>query len=168
MKKLVLVLALAAGALAADAQVYLGGKLGLWSIKDKETQVNIAPEVGYRFNNQWAIATALNFNQVDPKHGNSYSIFEFNPYVRYTAARVGAVSFILDGSLGFNWTKPQVGDTKFGWSIGVRPGISVDLNRHWNFVANFGELGYQDYNDMKAYGYRFSTTDVNLGFYYNF
>ena len=82
---------------------------------------------------------------------------------------MGAVSFIFDGALGFNWasTEAQSG-SKFGWSAGVRPGLSVDLNRNWFFVASFGELGYRKRNDAEQYGYRFSTTDVNLGFYYNF
>ena len=82
---------------------------------------------------------------------------------------MGAVSFIVDGALGFNWASQEaVSGSKFGWSVGVRPGLSVDLNRNWNFVASFGELGYRKRNDVEQYGYRFSTTDVNLGFYYNF
>ena len=51
MKKIVLALALVGGTLAADAQVYLGGKLGLWSTKDKETNVTLAPEIGYKLSN---------------------------------------------------------------------------------------------------------------------
>ena len=64
--------------------------------------------------------------------------------------------------------KENVSGSKFGWSVGVRPGISVDLNRNWYFVASFGELGYSKRDEVERYGYRFSTTDVNLGFYYNF
>ena len=170
MKKIVLALALVGGTLAADAQVYLGGKLGLWSTKDQKTEVTLAPEIGYKLNKDFSLATALNYTLLDPKGDkNNVSVFEFNPYLRYTAARVGAVSFILDGALGFNWTSHEgASDSKFGWSAGVRPGISVDLNRNWFFVASFGELGYHKYNDVEQYGYRFSTTDVNLGFYYNF
>ena len=50
MKKIVLALALVGGTLAADAQVYLGGKLGLWSTKDEKTEVTLAPEIGYKLN----------------------------------------------------------------------------------------------------------------------
>ena len=56
MKKIVLALALVGGTLAADAQVYLGGKLGLWSTKDKETNVTLAPEIGYKLNKDFALA----------------------------------------------------------------------------------------------------------------
>ena len=170
MKKIVLALALVGGTLAADAQVYLGGKLGLWSTKDKETNVMLAPEIGYKLNKDFSLGTSINYSLNDPKgDNNNTSIFEFNPYLRYTACHVGAVSFIFDGALGFNWASAEAkSGSDFGWSVGVRPGISVDLNRNWNFVASFGELGYSKRNEVEQYGYRFSTTNVNLGFYYNF
>lgn len=170
MKKIVLALALVGGTLASNAQVYLGGKLGLWGTKDVKTEVTLAPEIGYKLSNNTAIGTSISYTLDDPKGDkNNSSVFEFNPYLRYTACRVGAVSFIVDGALGFNWASQEnVSGSKFGWSVGVRPGLSVDLNRNWNFVASFGELGYRKRNEVEEYGYRFSTTDVNLGFYYNF
>lgn len=170
MKKIVLALALVGGTLAADAQVYLGGKLGLWSTNDAKTEVTLAPEIGYKLNKHLSVATQFNYTLVDPMGDkNNTSFSEFNPFLRYTAARVGAVSFILDGGLGFNSiSKEDSSESKFGWSISVCPGILVDLNSNWFFVAGFGEFGYRKFNDVEQFGYRFSTTDVNLGFYYNF
>lgn len=175
MKKLVLAVALVGSALAANAQVYLGGKLGLVNMKDKNrgaesTAVTLAPEIGYKLSSNTAVGTTIGYSLIDPKGDkNNTSVFEFNPYVRYTAARVGAVSFILDGALGFNWASHEaVSGSKFGWSAGIRPGISVDLNRNWNFIAGFGEVGYSKVNEVETFGYDFGTTGVNLGFYYNF
>ena len=80
MKKIVLALALVGGTLAADAQVYLGGKLGLWSTKDKETNVTLAPEIGYKLSNNTAIGTSISYTLDDPKGDkNNSSVFEFNP-----------------------------------------------------------------------------------------
>ena len=82
MKKIVLALALVGGTLAADAQVYLGGKLGLWSTKDKETNVTLAPEIGYKLNKDFALGTSINYSLNDPKGDkNNTSVFEFNPYL---------------------------------------------------------------------------------------
>ena len=123
MKKIVLALALVGGTLASNAQVYLGGKLGLWGTKDVKTEVTLAPEIGYKLSNNTAIGTSISYTLDDPKGDkNNSSVFEFNPYLRYTACRVGAVSFIVDGALGFNWaSKENVSGSKFGWSVGVRP-----------------------------------------------
>ena len=119
MKKIVLALALVGGTLASNAQVYLGGKLGLWGTKDVKTEVTLAPEIGYKLSNNTAIGTSISYTLDDPKGDkNNSSVFEFNPYLRYTACRVGAVSFIVDGALGFNWASQEaVSGSKFGWSV---------------------------------------------------
>ncbi len=66
MKKIVLALALVGGTLASNAQVYLGGKLGLWGTKDVKTEVTLAPEIGYKLSNNTAIGTSISYTLDDP------------------------------------------------------------------------------------------------------
>lgn len=57
MKKLVLTLALVFGVLAANAQYFVGGQLGLlYDDASENTMITIAPEFGYAFNDTWTVA----------------------------------------------------------------------------------------------------------------
>lgn len=171
MKKLLLVLAVAVSSVAANAQVFVGGALGLNNVKvggAETTHVTIAPEVGFALNNQWTLATTLSYTLQSPKNGLDVSVFEFNPYARYTAAKWGAVSLIFDGGVGLNWSKVKGADADFGWSIGIKPGLAVNLSKNVTFVTHLGELGYSDRANVEAFGYDFNTTNVNFGVYYNF
>lgn len=69
MKKLVLTLALVFGVLAANAQYFVGGQLGLlYDDASENTMITIAPEFGYAFNDTWTVA------------GMSYGQFQFVLY----------------------------------------------------------------------------------------
>lgn len=171
MKKLLLVLAVTVTSVAANAQVFVGGKLGLLHTDNtilKNTEVTIAPEVGYQLNEKWAIGTELSYTLNSPKGGLDVSLFEFNPYVRYTAANWGAVSFIVDGGVGLNWAKVEGADSEFGWSAGIKPGLAVNLGKRFTFITHLGELGYADVANTKAYGYKFDTSSVDFGVIFNF
>lgn len=171
MKKFLLVLAVAASSVAASAQVFVGGALGLNNTKSmgvEVTNVTIAPEVGFALNDQWTLATTLSYTLSSPKNGLDVSVFEFNPYARLTAAKWGAVSLIFDGGVGLNWSKVEGSDSKFGWSIGIKPGLAVNLSKNVTFVTHLGALGYEDRANVETFGYNFNTTNVNFGVYYNF
>lgn len=63
MKKILMTLAVAFVAVAANAQVYVGGSLGVASSEilggDDVTTYQVLPEIGYNINNNWAIGTVL-------------------------------------------------------------------------------------------------------------
>ena len=65
MKKVLMTLAVAFVAVAANAQVYVGGNVGIASSKsgngDNVTTYKVLPEVGYNINKDWAVGTTLGF-----------------------------------------------------------------------------------------------------------
>lgn len=194
MKKLFLSLIVAVCSLAASAQAYVGGQVGLWRNTDaNHTSFKLAPEVGYKLSNQWALGLSIGFAH---NYDNDFKVngFEVDPYVRYTVAKAGPVSFFLDGGFGFATAKAKYGDWKSDsynqWQIGIKPGVKVSLSKKVDFIASMGFLGYRDNDDLpstgiskldklinkyspsvygeKGFGFDFKTSDLNFGLIYNF
>lgn len=194
MKKLFLSLIVAICSLAASAQVYVGGQVGLWRNTDaNHTSFNLAPELGYKLSNQWELGLSIGFahNYYD---GTKVNGFEVDPYVRYTVAKAGPVSFFLDGGFGFATAKAKRGDWKSDsfnqWQIGIKPGVKVSLSKKVDFIASMGFLGYRDNDDVKVtgigdlndfvedaipsvygekgFGFDFKTSNLKFGLIYNF
>ena len=67
MKKIIMTLAAAIIAVSASAQVYMGGSVGISSVKigggDSETTYKVLPEIGYNLNDKWAIGAYLGFGK---------------------------------------------------------------------------------------------------------
>lgn len=174
----------AVAAMTVNAQVFLGGSLAFeaWSSQklagDKsETVFKILPEVGYSFNEDWAIGMVIGyeqdkFNGVRKVSGAvSESAFSVAPYARYSFAHVGKVNFFVDGGLDFTSA------TKADWkkiSVGFKPGLSVNLTDHWSFVSHLGFLGWEqldpdgDDNNVSKFGLNLSGSNITFGMYYNF
>ena len=172
MKKFLLALAIAAGSFAAaDAQVFLGGRLGLMhNSKSETTHVSVAPEVGYVLNNKWTVAADLSYDlQEKAGSGRDLNTFTFNPYARYTAASWGPVNLIFEGAVNLGWEKVKGADAQFTWGVGVRPGLAVNVSPRVSLVTRMGFLGYRD-SDVNGtvYGYDLSSKDLSFGVYYNF
>ena len=94
MKKFFMTLAAAIIAVSASAQVYVGGNVGISSVKiaggDSETAYKFLPEFGYNIDRDWAVGMVVGWGKGDPveieEHlKNAAKTFEINPYVRYTA-----------------------------------------------------------------------------------
>lgn len=188
MKKLFLSLIVAVCSLAASAQVYVGGQVGLWRNTDaNHTSFNLAPELGYKLSDQWELGLSIGFAH-DYNKGGKVNGFEVDPYVRYTVAKAGPVSFFLDGGFGFATFKAKKGDWKSDsynqWQIGIKPGVKVSLSKKVDFIASMGFLGYRDNDDItginyidenvpsiygeKGFGFDFSTSNLKFGLIYNF
>lgn len=188
MKKLFLSLIVAVCSLAASAQAYVGGQVGLWRNTDaNHTSFNLAPELGYKLSDQWDLGLSIGFAH-DYEKGLKINGFEVDPYVRYTVAKAGPVSFFLDGGFGFATVKAKKGDWKSDsynmWQIGIKPGVKVSLSKKVDFIASMGFLGYRDNDDVtgindlderipsiygeKGFGFDFSTNDLKFGLIYNF
>ena len=125
MKKVMLMVAFMVAAVAASAQVYIGGSLGVSSNKDyyadgdvePDATVNFhfTPEIGYNLDENWAVGLGLTFDftknpvdedgdkvrGIDPK----YFGFEIAPYARWTFARWNKVSLFLEGGLAYGFDK---------------------------------------------------------------
>ena len=123
MKKIILTALVAVASLSANAQVWLGGSLGFGheNVKDtsKETTFTIAPEVGYKLNDNWDIAIGLGFGfeNYDPEKGVQIKTtsISVNPYARYTFAKAGIASFFVDGGFNVGHVKE---DIKNGYNLG--------------------------------------------------
>ena len=79
MKKLVLTLDLVFGVLAANAQYFVGGQLGLlYDDASENTMITIAPEFGYAFNDTWTVAGMIGYTHMD-----NFNSFYIAPYARW-------------------------------------------------------------------------------------
>jgi len=171
MKKLLLVAVIACAAISANAQVYLGGTAGVWRNDDngaKTTSFQITPEIGYNFNESWAIGASLGY--IYEKDNAKKSAFGISPYVRYSYYENEVVRLFLDG--GFGYMRTKVGDnSENGFEVGIRPGIAIKLNDTFSMIGKVGFLGYRkDYllEAGKSYGLALSGEDVALGIQVNF
>jgi len=192
MKKIMMTLAAAVVAVSASAQVYLGGTVAFQSSKpntatifgDKSaTRFEINPEVGYNFNDSWAVGVNVGFASVKgtwdelgygaAKDGEkATTAFTVAPYARYTYAKLGPVSLFLDGKVSYTTVKDSYNEL----GINIVPGVAFAASDKVSFVAKLGDgLGWNQAkakgSDVKnnKFGIDFDTlTALQFGLYYNF
>ena len=140
MKKILMTMVAAFAAVSMNAQVSLGGSVAFeaWSSQknagDKsETVFKILPEVGYNLTDEWAIGTVIGYqsDKFNGVSGISESAFTFNPYARYTFAKLGKVNLFVDGGVDFTSA------SKSDWTeiaVGFKPGLAINLNENFSFV----------------------------------
>ena len=151
MKKIILSAIIAACAITANAQTWIGGELGFNSttyksgdVKETVSNVTISPEIGYNLNENWAVAAKIEFSHFED--GNTGNSVGFNPYVRYTFAKTGNLSFFIDG--GLFWTNIHYkGDDKNAnnFGIGFNPGLAYSISKKVSLVAHIGDFSYNHY-----------------------
>ena len=169
MKKVLLLLVVAMAGLAANAQVYTGGSLSIWG-SDGNHSFRLAPEVGYNFSDQWAVAGTLLFEHAKAG-GTKATGFALAPYVRYTFLRNERVDLFVDGGIGFATSKIKgASDRTNGFEFGFRPGLSIKATQRLSLVAKVGFLGYRDdyLNYSNGGGVSVSGEDLSFGLYYSF
>lgn len=180
MKKIMMTMAAAMMAVTMNAQVYLGGSFAFeaWSSQKKagdksETVFKIMPEIGYNLTDEWAIGTVIGFqsDKFAGVNGVSESAFTFNPYARYTFAKLGKVNFFVDGGVDFTTA------SKADWNeiaIGFKPGLAINLTDKFSFVSHLGFIGWDqlnpdgDDNNVSNFGLDLSGMNLTFGLYYNF
>lgn len=175
MKKIYMTLVAAMFAVCASAQIYVGGNVGIASYEfndHDETVYSILPEVGYKFNDNWAAgvmfgwskgALTTNSNGLDIEH--LAKTFEIYPYARYTFLHTKLINVFCDGGIGYRHYNG--GDDEL--SIGLKPGIELKLDK-FSLIAHVGFIGYQkdDNIDESIWGMDFNGNNIMLGVYYNF
>ncbi len=170
MKKVILSFLVAFVAIAANAQnLYVGGSLSiLHDDKSDVTQFGIAPEIGYNFNEKWAIGGEISYVHMknDDLKGNAFSIA---PYVRFSFYENDLIRLFIDGQVGFSTSKVDGADSENGFGIGFKPGIAFRLSDNFSAIAKYGFLGYRDeYCGSSVSGLDLSSKDLNIGFIYEF
>lgn len=173
MKKIFMAAIIAMSAVAANAQVWVGGKIAL-DIEDEKatdktnTVFQFSPEVGYKLSENVDVAVALAFASVKKGDADATTAFGVNPYVRYSFAKCGNVSFFVDGGVEYaTWSTG--GST---WGIGVRPGVAFAVSEKVGLVGHLGYIGYQkdskSLGDNSRFGVGVDNTNLTVGVYYNF
>ena len=188
MKKILLMVLVAVVSLTANAQFYVGGEAGLWRNADNNnTNFTLRPEVGYQLNSKWDLGLSLGY--VHDYDGNKkhdeytkFNSFEINPYARWTYAKLGPVNLFLEMGLGIETYKVKIGDddlekkgdAQTAWSLGFKPGLSIDVAKHLQFITHLGFLGYHDsddnYNNHKqdGFGFKLQSENLTVGLLYKF
>ena len=185
MKKIMMTLAAIAVAATMNAQVYVGGSLGFESQScdgNSETFYKIMPEIGYNLNEDWAVGVVLGYGESKEKDKvgratittDKEKFFSINPYARYTFAKFDKINLFVDGGVEYAHYDNN-GDKANAFSIGLKPGVAVNLNDKLSFVAHAGFLGYinakKDEEGAKAlntFGFDLDATNLSFGVYYNF
>ena len=189
MKKFFLTLMVAIFALTANAQFYVGGETGLWRNTDNNnTDFTLRPEFGYELNEKWDIGLGFGFshNYDGAKKHDEYTTkvntFEINPYARWTYAKLGPVNLFLEMGFGLESYKVKVGDdnaevksdAQTAWNLGVKPGLSINVAKHLQFITHLGFLGYRGSDDKfnghknDGFGFNLQSEDLTLGLIYKF
>lgn len=158
---------------AANAQVYVGGGVGIGSTDNGDesaTFYKFVPEIGYNLDKNWAVGVALGWTGTGKGGQKS---FEINPYARYTFIHSQYINVFVDGGLGYAHDYNAGADDDHMY-IGVKPGLAVNLSSKLSFVTHVGFLGYDHvkYNnlDRKAntWGLDVDGRNIIFGLYYNF
>ena len=177
MKKIILSAIVAVCAISANAQVWAGGRLGFVATSgdayaETQTQLTIAPEVGYAINEKVDIAAALNFSLLNNRNGvkdQNFTTIEIEPYARYTFAEAGIAKFFVDGYVSFGSYKQKGFDATTAFGVGVRPGVKVALADNVNLVTTLGSLGYYSVkDDYDRFGFDLNSKGLTFGLYFNF
>ncbi len=180
MKKFLMTLVAAAMvAVSANAQVYVGGSVGISSNSAGDddnsvtnTSYTFVPEVGYNFNEDWAVGAAFGWTGTTKGGSKSVSV---NPYVRWTCVHSKYINLFFDG--GVDYTHYYDGSNNPSTDrlrLGIKPGIAVNINEHVSFVSHIGFAGWNhtSYKDsdyeVDSWGVSASGNNITFGLYYNF
>lgn len=132
------------GTNAQDYNWFIGGKAGFHNGKKNDTRTTvytIAPEVGFRFSENFALATYFEYRHSNQKQsGKKVTSNEIvlAPYLRYTFLKSGIINVFVDGTAAFG-----LSDLK-GFEAGIRPGIAMNVTKRLSLVANLGFIGYNN------------------------
>lgn len=205
MKKCIILTLTVLCSLAANAQVWVGGALGYENSKDegnKNTTTTIAPTIGYELSEKWSVGLEFSMLSTDSEtesplsnghvmHRNSKpKSFTVMPFVRYTYAQVGKVSFYIDGGVGYGQEKvsstysvegpyasdyyaPNNGERKdTNFQISFRPGVKYAISDHLELESHLGNIGYShtksNYYSSNQWGCNLYNTMANLGMIWKF
>ncbi len=170
MKKIVVLLFVVMAALSAKAQVYVGGSISFWHDDDKfeTTTFSVSPEVGYNFNEKWAVGGTIGFGY-DKTDDVKTTVFAIAPYARFSYYENKIVRLFIDGGFGIASSKMGDEDAVTGFEIGLKPGLAIKLNEKFSLVAKCGFLGYrEDYFGNNGTGLALTSEDLSFGFHYEF
>lgn len=158
---------IAAVAVAAtmNAQVYVGGNIGVSSVSEPAgdgtettTKVSFSPEVGYMFNDKMGVGMQLTIGtqgEVSALNSNGdYSkktptTIGFAPYFRYKFVNSDNLDVFVDAQVFYeNTNVTKYGNSYYSnatntFGFAIKPGVAYKATDHISFVAKVGLLGFK-------------------------
>ena len=174
---------------AASAQIYVGGSIGgsyakVESTNAKSWTINISPEVGYIFNENWAAGARITYgksvqeinSQYLDKKTTNVSLFTINPYAVY--APIKFHNFAVCAEMGASYSPKLSGANYSLYSLYVTPLLTYSVNDHIILKTglDFAKLSISgDTNGTFKFGASVGADDVlsisdyfSIGFVYRF
>ena len=174
---------------AASAQIYVGGSIGGSYAKAESTNakswtIDISPEVGYIFNENWAAGARISYGKSVKKIDSQYldqtstnvSQFTINPYAVY--APIKFHDFAVCAEMGASYTPKLSGANYSLYSLYVTPLLTYSVNDHIILKTglDFAKLSVSgDTNGTFKFGVSAGADDVlsvsdnfSIGFVYRF
>ena len=170
MKKLILIAAMALVSVSLSAQVFIGGMVGVGSTTNTDRFANtnsgsfavtVAPNVGFKLNDDMCVGGRLGFTTGSTKNGNVVTpdpvTFSIQPYFRYNLLYFGDFAIAGEANTGISIsgqtiTTPNPGapdtvtkNSTTSFQIGVVPVLLYQLNKHVTLEAdlNFLSVGFR-------------------------
>ena len=174
---------------AASAQIYVGGSIGgsyakVESTNAKSWTIDISPEVGYIFNENWAAGARITYgksvqeinSQYLDKKTTNVSLFSINPYAVYAPLKFK--NFAVCAEMGASFTPKSSGRNYSLYSLYVTPLLTYTVNDHIILKTglDFAKLSVSgDTNGTFKFGVSAGGDDVlsisdnlSIGFVYRF
>lgn len=168
MKKIVLtsLLAVFAAASASAADYFVGGAASL-KLNDEHTNVmGIAPEVGWKYNDNWDFGIGAGFmynGDVTPDDLVDIDRYEYGVdlFARYKVAQWGNFKLLLKGTVGADFATYSSdmdaidGETSIALGASIAPMVTYDVSEAFTLYANLNFMGI-------SAGYTFENEDLNI------
>lgn len=193
MKKMLLILALSVFgfANAQKGTVLVGGNIGYTSTnrefqtgKDKISQFDFSPRVGYQFNDNWTVGGEFligsSKSEVEGVGESKSNDFKAGAFLRYSIPLSETFAVFADLGAGFQNQKNTVysalGDNESkadGIYASITPALFINMKKGFGLNFSIGGLGYEtlsfDNNgaDVNSFYFNFGRT-INIGISKNF
>jgi len=148
------------------ARWVFGGLVSYWQDnKAKTTNLQLAPEVAYLFNDNWGLGVVGSY-ELEKKGSDKESLWALRPFVRYYYMHREPFNLYLDGGFGVSASSGVK-----GWEVGLRPGACVDLTKGLCLCLRLGFAGYRkDFIGgeesglgTSGWGLRFAPEELQIG-----
>ena len=165
MKKLILtsLLAVFAATGANAADYFVGGAVSL-NLNDEHTNVmGIAPEVGWKYNDNWdfGIGAGFMYNRDSDLVGTDRYEYGVDLFARYKVAQWGNFKLLLKGTVGADFATYSSdmdaidGETSIALGASIAPMVTYDVSEAFTLYANLNFMGI-------SAGYTFENEDLEI------
>lgn len=177
-KLLMLAMVCVLGTAAANAQGwFLGGEVGVNHNKigdNKTTSFQIAPQVGYMFNEKWGMFVDLEYDY-SKSNGVKTHTYGFDVGVLRSYHIVSNFYYVPRAMVGYNHINVKDGSNTNAFGVGIDfLRFEFKPSEHWGFNIKFGTVNYvhgkENGGGPKFDNFNFNVfnNEVGVGFNYYF